>query len=335
MTFSETVKRILSESSMPLTPQEVRDAIIEYFPEHYGTESHRNNMEKGHYKDLKHALLAQIYSLANSAAWVYCDQTAKPVKLSLTPRSSARSIPSIPISHSISKGQIKPYGNLADYSDKINDLLINSQTYHDAFYAADTFRGPSLYFHRRALESANGNSFSMFLEYIYAALTSWGMHRMGKGGSKMQSFDTFRLSVEKVRSLIEDARHFDVKTMGEYQWSCIKDIFFAINVMSSGTTLVGNSKVMHHLLPNIIPPIDREYTLWFLKGSTTIRNDINLEWQLMKEIISDFFIPVFNDAEFNRLAFEWLELQVSFPWDTSWVKIVDNLIIGAKRSRKG
>lgn len=101
--------------------------------------------------------------------------------------------------------------------------------------------------------------------------------------------------------------------------------------MASGTSLVGNSKVMHHMVPNIVPPIDREYTLRYLRGNTNIKNDLYYEWQLMREIISEFFIPVASDKEFESKAKDWMARQNDYPWDTSILKIVDNLVIGSKK----
>lgn len=153
---------------------------------------------------------------------------------------------------------------------------------------------------------------------------------MGRGGSKMQSFDVFRQSIEPLHKKIADAQQFDFREMNEQKWAPLEEIFYGINVMASGTTIVGNSKVMHHMLPNIVPPIDREYTLWFLRGNTNIRNDLAYEWQLMKAIISDFFIPVASDSGFKVMADRWMAKRDEYPWDTSYLKIVDNLIIGSK-----
>lgn len=102
--------------------------------------------------------------------------------------------------------------------------------------------------------------------------------------------------------------------------------------MASGTSLVGNSKVMHHMMPNIVPPIDREYTLRYLRGNSNISNNIDLEWVVMKEIIADFFIPIACDTECNLKATKWMASQNEYPWDTSLFKVVDNLVIGARRA---
>jgi hypothetical protein len=119
--------------------------------------------------------------------------------------------------------------------------------------------------------------------------------------------------------------------MSEIKWAVLKEIFCGVQVMASGTSLVGNSKVMHHMLPNVIPPIDREYTLRFLHGNTTIRNDLETEWLIMKEIISRFFIPVASDTTFYSKAEQWMKRNEVYPWDTSVLKVVDNLVIGSKK----
>ena len=217
------------------------------------------------------------------------------------------------------------------HQDKIKDIITNAEKYHSAYYAAKTFRGPSLYFHQRALESRNSPDFEKHLEYIYATLASWGMHRMGKGGSKMQSFGVFSNSVEPLQDKIRKAAAFDYKSMTESNWLVLEHIFRSIKVMATRTILIGNSKVMAHLIPNIVPPIDREYTLLYLRGNKNIRNDAAHEWALMREIVEDFFIPVAKDPHLISLAHDWMSDQENYPWDTSILKVIDNLVIGTRK----
>jgi hypothetical protein len=155
------------------------------------------------------------------------------------------------------------------------------------------------------------------------------MHRMGPGGSKMRAFDEFRASVEPLEEKIVKAQGFAPAEMNEDAWCILKEIFCALRIMASGTSLVGNSKVMHHMLPNIVAPIDREYTLRYLYGNTTIANDLGKEWQTMREILFGFFIPVATDSTFAAKAENWMAAQK--PWDTSVMKVIDNLLIGARK----
>ena len=170
------------------------------------------------------------------------------------------------------------------------------------------------------------------VELVYATLASWGMHRMGKGGSKMVGFQVFRDSIERIKDKILKAQHYTVQHMSPSQWSVLKEIFRGIKVMATDTSLVGNSKVMHHMMPDIVPPIDREYTLRYLRGNTNIANDLDREWGTMKEIISHFFIPIACDPELQNRAKSWMGNQAQYLWDTSVMKIIDNLLIGLRKS---
>jgi hypothetical protein len=217
------------------------------------------------------------------------------------------------------------------YQQRVSEIIANAQAYHRSYYDVKTFGGPSLYFHRKALENRSAMDFTRRLEYIYAALTAWGMHRMGSGGSKMLSFDAFRESTGPLAGTIEELKKVEPREMCEENWSKVAEVFNGITIMESGTTIVGNSKVMAHLLPNLVPPIDREYTLRHLRGTTNIRNGKEREWLLMKEILSEFFFPVWSNGKFRAVAAGWVADQTNFPWDTSILKVIDNLIIGARR----
>jgi hypothetical protein len=81
VSFFELIRQILRTCPEGLTPQQLRDKIKTDHPDYYGTESHRRNVEKGHYKDLDHALLAQIYVAARSASHIVVDETQRPIKL--------------------------------------------------------------------------------------------------------------------------------------------------------------------------------------------------------------------------------------------------------------
>ncbi len=234
------------------------------------------------------------------------------------------------VSHRSLSRKVRP-GEVIQYENKVKDILVNAEKYHHAYYKVEIFHGPSLYFHQRALGTRHEPRSLTHLEYVYATLSSWGMHRMGKGGSKMQSFVTFRRSIEPLLGRISEAQRFDLQEMNSQKWALLKEIFQSINVMASGTSLVGNSKVMHHMLPNIVPPIDREYTLRYLRGNTNIKNDLDHEWELMKGIISYFFTPIASDKEFEQKAGKWMAKSSEYPWDTSILKIVDNLVISSKK----
>lgn len=216
------------------------------------------------------------------------------------------------------------------FEQQVADILRNAETYHRAYYEAERFGGPSLHFHRRALATRTLDVTEQHLEYVYATLASWGMHRMGKGGSKMQDFDIFCNSVAPLRERIARAQGFSLSAMTNRDWDTIREVFCGIRIMATETRLIGNSKVMHHLMPNVVPPIDREYTLKYLRGNKNIKNDLAAEWALLQGIVSGFFAAVAGDRGFAQTAGAWTKQQDHFPWDTSILKVIDNLVIGCQ-----
>jgi hypothetical protein len=222
---------------------------------------------------------------------------------------------------------------MQDYQDKVKDILTNADKYHKAYYDDPAFSGPSLYFHNCALETRRSPGDVRFLEYVYATLASWGMHRPGKGGPKMLPFDDFRLSAEALTDDILKSQGFDFWAMDDAKWAVVERIFRKISIMKTETMLVGNSKVMHHMMPDIVPPIDRNYTLEYLHGNTNIKNDPDKEWRTLRIIVDNFFRPVLRDEAFRRKADDWVDLRrrEDFPFDTSLLKVVDTLVIGAAK----
>lgn len=52
MTFTNAVREVLLSVNDSLTPQEIKERIKVQYPQFYGTESHQNNVKRGHYKDI-------------------------------------------------------------------------------------------------------------------------------------------------------------------------------------------------------------------------------------------------------------------------------------------
>jgi hypothetical protein len=77
-------------------------------------------------------------------------------------------------------------------------LLDSLDVAHAAYDRAQVFGGPSLYFHVRALDLRKEPDCDRFAEAVYALLTAWGMHRMGRGGSKMRDFGEFKGSLNSL-----------------------------------------------------------------------------------------------------------------------------------------
>lgn len=83
MKFIDVIRTILRETPEGATPQQIRERMKAEYPERYGTEAHRRNVEKGHYNSLDHALLAEIYIATRQASDIFADKSTKPMTLTL------------------------------------------------------------------------------------------------------------------------------------------------------------------------------------------------------------------------------------------------------------
>ena len=214
------------------------------------------------------------------------------------------------------------------FAEKRVALLRSLDAAHEAYYRSEIFDGPSFCFHAKSLNAARDGDLQRFAECSYAMLVSWGMHRMGRGGPKMLEFEKFEAALTQVWPTAMDLNGRQPDDLSVTDWDALEAIFRGLRCMATGTSLVAHSKVMAHLIPELVAPVDREYTLTFLFGRKDIDNRIDREWQMLKGALQGFFYPIRRESAFEEHATAWLADRERFRWDTSRLKIVDNLIIG-------
>ena len=149
------------------------------------------------------------------------------------------------------------------------------------FELSAAFSGPSVYFHERAIERRRQHTTAAslladegFLEYVYAVLPSWGMHRMGSQAAKVTEFSQLAASMRSAAPIIEelwpltitDLAPGDVPGVAQRAWQIIA----AIRASTSETQIVAGSRTLHHVLPDLIPPIDRQYSFRFFTGQKMV-----------------------------------------------------------------
>lgn len=163
----------------------------------------------------------------------------------------------------------------------VEALISGFDGYVRRFEASDVFTGPSLYFHERALQrrrlhatAAGLVADERFVEYVYAVLPSWGMHRMGAQRAKVADFATFAMSLQAAAPVIQELwplrvtalQPGNVPEVSEMAWHAIT----TIRASTSDTQIVAGSKTLHHVLPDLIPPMDRQYTFRFFTGQKAV-----------------------------------------------------------------
>ncbi len=203
----------------------------------------------------------------------------------------------------------------------------------------DKFDGPSAYFYIKVIgiikSASNYDSLfedELFMEYLYATLASWGMHRMDKN-TRMADFDLFKKSIGDNKGLFnklskERLREANIENLKEE----ILKIFNSLRVMGreDAPKFVANAKTMHFLLPNLIPPMDKSHILYFFYGwdSKNKKGKIVKRCPNIKGEEEIYFWDILN--KFREIA-DTLNLtqeDLKNEWDTSIPKIIDNAIIG-------
>jgi hypothetical protein len=158
------------------------------------------------------------------------------------------------------------------------------------------------------------------LELIYAMLTSWGMHRLGPSGAKLFDFESFCRGIRQQSALLEELDSLvitdleGVDAIADKIWRIVS----SARLSASRTQIVAGSKALHHLLPDLVPPIDRTYTIRFFHEKT-----------LMPRGDEDAFREVYPAlVEIASRADDHLKVNNRSPMNTSRTKIIDNAIIG-------
>ncbi len=218
--------------------------------------------------------------------------------------------------------------------------------YQESLNVLKEFGGPSVYFHVQCVKEQQSNFLSeRHIELIYATLASWGMHRMGDPRTtktKLHEYNDFKDSIlkykDKMQSFIEnnfsDMEHSDYMTIIE----SLKEIYQGLNVSISNSTIVANSKALAHILPNLIPPIDRQYTIRFF---TQDRDEffynngkyrlVNLPGELEKQF--ELFVDVCGKIKilFDNIDRSIIEINKE-TFNTSYPKVMDNVIMAYVKS---
>jgi hypothetical protein len=96
-------------------------------------------------------------------------------------------------------------------------------------------------------------------------------------------------------------------------------------VSTSQTQIVAGSKMLHHLLPDLIPPIDRQYTFRFFTGQMMVASD--------RAAFLSWFPQLANIGSRCRRPIQDAIRRGGFM-ATGEAKIIDNAIMGYMQLRR-
>jgi hypothetical protein len=215
-------------------------------------------------------------------------------------------------------------------NERVADLSKSFSACLDHFERMPLFTGPSVYFHQKVINRrlAAGSVLNViqdevFFDSLYATLTAWGLHRMGSGKTKVREMEEIKSSIRAhARSLallerfeITSMSSDDARMVSKALWSIVADLRISV----AEARIVSNSKTLHHLLPSLMPPIDREYTFNFFFDRTNLSIDESIAFSEMY-------------AHLHRLASDNVDeirmRTLRGGWHTSESKVIDNAIVG-------
>lgn len=219
---------------------------------------------------------------------------------------------------------------LARMDSRVQQLIEDFSSCADSFDRTGLFTGPSLFFHTRTLSLLRKKYPSAaaavlgedFIISLYATLTAWGMHRMGPGNTRLVDFPAFAESLSGVSNQVRDLESLSLWDVPRRELEDVSDRLWAlISRLRLGigeTRIVVGSKAMHHVLPNLVPPIDRQYTLRFFYHHTTLNQGDAVAF---KEMYPHFY----RIASSCRGA---IQARLGHGMNTSLTKVIDNAIVG-------
>lgn len=214
---------------------------------------------------------------------------------------------------------------------RVKTLIEQFDKYVQLFAQRSLFTGPSVYFHEKTLGTQRRRNTpcdvlqdDLFFDYLYATLTAWGLHRMGPGAAKLAEIEALKESFKNQEEQIRTLQSFEIDNISDGEVSSITsklwDVLDNLQVGVGETKIVAGSKALHHVLPNLIPPIDGEYTLKFFYNNR-------------RTALSQGDETAFNEVYpyFRKIASACsnkIKEHVGQGMNTSKTKVIDNAIVG-------
>jgi len=171
-----------------------------------------------------------------------------------------------------------------------------------------------------------------YLELVYTTLIAWNMN--GRG-AKLSDIKIFKESIRKNKSNIIKLKTYCLEKLGndvEKVFDILEDLFENLDLVGKSWTgkkikskLVTFSKTLHFLLPELIVPIDRRYTLDFFYSNKIVPtdNDLKKNNQKQMKIFRELHLSFYEIAKIYEL-----KQYEDNKWNLNIPKIIDNSIIG-------
>ena len=209
---------------------------------------------------------------------------------------------------------------------QVDDLCENFGVYLAEFNDAPPFTDVQASYHIVALDmreklggAANSIDSDAYLHALYSTLEAWGMNWGDESsGPKMQEYGQFAASVRKYKGGIAAMQRVELARIDADNAGKLWRIIDGMKLSQRQSQTVTGAKALHHLLPHLLPPIDRKYTRpFFLYDGRQFQRNQKEAFALMLE----YFARIARRVDLGRYV-------GTARWATSESKLIDNAIVG-------
>lgn len=169
----------------------------------------------------------------------------------------------------------------------------------------------------RLASAAEAIGNDLFLRSLYQTLKVWGI---GLRGSHLAPYSEFKKALQAKANPISnldglriDDIRLDTRKLSNDLWQLVN----SLEIVENNAKLVACSKALHHILPDLVVPIDRAYTRKFFGWHGP-------EFQYKQQQF--LALAIDNFATIARATNP--EQYVGKRWNTSQTKVLDNAIVG-------
>jgi hypothetical protein len=156
-----------------------------------------------------------------------------------------------------------------------------------------------------------------FLQCLYNTLLAWGI---GVRASKLLPFPEFMVALrahsvaigELEQVHIDDSEINVLETIGKL-WALVENL----GIVENKSRIVPGTKALHHILPDLVVPVDRMYTQRFFRWH-------NPEFQYQQAGAFRYSVLAFVKIASKVQLSQFLNTE----WNSSKSKIIDNAIVG-------
>ncbi|MGE0875313.1 MAG: hypothetical protein AB7O31_11655 [Burkholderiales bacterium] len=212
-----------------------------------------------------------------------------------------------------------------DRTTRVQELIAGFPRYLAAYGNRPAFtRAGQLEFHvetirlRRELGSAIAAvRDDRFLHSLYQTLNAWGI---GRRASRLIPEAEFAAALRAKETEIAEldresleAPNLNVEATCRRVWKLVDEL----GIIQNDTRIVSGTKTLHHLLPDLVTPMDREYTQkFFLWHNPQFQYDQARKFQVIFQAFADVARAVMP-SQF-----------ITGGWNSSPTKVIDNAVVG-------